>query len=169
MDKEFLTDLRALAAPVAVRLDEPMARHTTFGIGGPADCYAVAATEDHLLSLTDIARRHDVPVFVLGSGSNILVGDGGFRACFQGADELLIAETYAAREEPSAGMSARELADLLENPPARYVGSLTEAPAAVLATLRPGDVFFTIGAGNVDEVGPKVLEGLKQGQWTKSS
>jgi UDP-N-acetylmuramate--alanine ligase len=93
----------------------------------------------------------------------------GFRACFQGLDELLIAETYAAREEPSAGMSARELADLLENPPARYVGSLADAPAAVLAVLRPGDVFFTIGAGNVDEVGPKVLEGLKQGQWTRSS
>jgi UDP-N-acetylmuramate--alanine ligase len=92
----------------------------------------------------------------------------GFRACFQGVDELLIAETYAAREEPSAGMSARELASLLENPPARYV-SLDEAPAAVLAILRPGDVFFTIGAGNVDEVGPKVLEGLRQGQWTKSS
>jgi len=93
----------------------------------------------------------------------------GFRACFQGVDELLIAETYAAREEPTAGMSARELADLLENPPARYVGSLDEAPAAVLAALRPGDVFFTIGAGDVDQVGPKVLEGLKQGQWTKSS
>jgi UDP-N-acetylmuramate--alanine ligase len=93
----------------------------------------------------------------------------GFRACFQGVDELLIAETYAAREEPSAGMSAHELSDLLEDPPARYVGSLAEAPAAVLAMLRPGDVFFTIGAGNVDEVGPKVLEGLRQGQWTKSS
>ena len=93
----------------------------------------------------------------------------GFRACFQGVDELLIAETYAAREEPAAGMSARELADLLENPPARYAGSLDEAPAAVLAILRPGDVFFTIGAGDVDQVGPKVLEGLKQGQWTRSS
>lgn len=93
----------------------------------------------------------------------------GFRACFQGVDELLIAETYAAREEPTAGMTARELAGLLENPPARYVGSLDEARAAVLATLRPGDVFFTIGAGNVDEVGLKVLEELKQGQWTRSS
>jgi len=93
----------------------------------------------------------------------------GFRVCFQGAHELLIAETYAAREEPSAGMSARDLADLLENPPARYVGSLEDAPAAVLAVLRPGDVFFTIGAGDVEQVGPKVLEELKQGQWTRSS
>jgi UDP-N-acetylmuramate dehydrogenase len=93
MDKEFLTDLRALAAPVAVRLDEPMARHTTFGIGGPADVYAVAATEEHLLALTDVARRHDVPFFVLGSGSNILVGDDGIRG-------LVIENRHTNSEEP---------------------------------------------------------------------
>ena len=93
----------------------------------------------------------------------------GFRACFQGVDELLIAETYAAREEPTAGMSARQLADLLENPPARYVGGLDDAPTAVLAMLRASDVFFTIGAGDVDQVGPKVLEGLRQREWTRSS
>jgi UDP-N-acetylmuramate dehydrogenase len=93
MDKEFLTDLRAQGAPVAVRLNEPMARHTTFGIGGPADCYAVAATEEHLLALTDIARRHGVPFFVLGSGSNILVGDDGIRG-------LVIENRHTHWEEP---------------------------------------------------------------------
>ena len=102
MDEEFLTELRALGASVGVRLDEPMARHTTFGIGGPADCYAVAATEDHLLSLTDIARRHDVPFFVLGSGSNILVGDDGIRG-------LVIENHYTHCDEPvpHAGDSLR--------------------------------------------------------------
>ena len=79
MDEEFLSELRGLDALVPARLDEPMARHTTFGIGGPADYYAVAASEDQLLALTDIARRHAVPFFVLGSGSNILVGDNGIR------------------------------------------------------------------------------------------
>ena len=93
MDEKFLTDLRALGASVRVRLDEPMARHTTFGIGGPADCYAVAATEEHLLALTDIGRRHDLPLFVLGSGSNILVGDDGIRG-------LVIENRHAHWEEP---------------------------------------------------------------------
>jgi len=76
MDEEFLTQLRGLSP---VRLDEPMSRHTTFGVGGPADYYAVAASEDQLLALTDAAQRHGVPFFVLGSGSNILVGDAGIR------------------------------------------------------------------------------------------
>ena len=93
MDEEFLTEVRALGASAAVRLDEPVARHTTFGIGGPADCYAVAATEDQLLSLTDIALRRGVPYFVLGSGSNILVGDDGIRG-------LVIENRYTHCDEP---------------------------------------------------------------------
>jgi UDP-N-acetylmuramate--alanine ligase len=93
----------------------------------------------------------------------------GFRTCFQGVDQLLIAETYAAREKPSAGMSAQELAEAIDSPPASYAGGLEEAPSKVVETLRPGDVFFTIGAGDIDQVGPKVLEALKEGPWTASS
>jgi len=84
----------------------------------------------------------------------------GFRTCFRGADVLLLAETYAAREEPSAGMDAAELAAHIQQPPARYVGGLEEAAAAVLAALQPGDVFLTVGAGDVDRVARRVLEAL---------
>jgi len=93
----------------------------------------------------------------------------GFRTCFQEVDQLLIAETYAAREEPSAGMSAQELTEAIDRPPATYVGGLEEAPPKVIESLRPGDVFFTIGAGDIDQVGPKVLETLKEEPWTASS
>jgi len=93
----------------------------------------------------------------------------GFRTCFQGVDQLLIAETYAAREQPSAGMSAQELAEAIESPPASYAGGLEDAPSKVLEVLQPGDIFFTIGAGDIDQVGPKVLEALRTGPWTASS
>jgi UDP-N-acetylmuramate dehydrogenase len=106
MDEEFLTELRALGACLPepkvgrpggpgrpVRLDEPMAHHTTFGIGGPADYYTSAATEEQLLALTSIARRHGVPFFILGSGSNILVGDGGIRG-------LVIENRHTHCDEP---------------------------------------------------------------------
>lgn len=81
----------------------------------------------------------------------------GFRTCFEGCDVLLIAQTYAAREEPSAGMDAAALAAEIQSPPARYAGSVAEAAAAAAALLRPGDVFFTVGAGDVDKAGPVVL------------
>ena len=86
----------------------------------------------------------------------------GFRTCFQEADALLVAETYAAREEPSAGIGAQELAEAIARPPARYAGDLEAAAQAALEVLLPGDVFFTIGAGDVDRAGPLVLEGLRR-------
>jgi len=93
----------------------------------------------------------------------------GFRTCFQGVDQLLIAETYAAREKPSAGMSAQELVEAIDSQPAIYAGGLEEAPSKVMEVLEPGDVFFTIGAGDIDQVGPKILQALRKEPWTASS
>ena len=86
----------------------------------------------------------------------------GFRTCFGDCDVLLIARTYAAREEPAAGMTAEQLAGEITDPPARYAGELDEAARAVADTLQPGDVFFTIGAGDVDKVGSMVVELLER-------
>lgn len=83
-----------------------------------------------------------------------------FRTCFTDCDVLLIAQTYAAREEPSAGMDAEALAREITDPPARYAGSVTEAAGAAATLLQPGDVFFTMGAGDVDKAGPMALEML---------
>jgi UDP-N-acetylmuramate--alanine ligase len=85
----------------------------------------------------------------------------GFRTCFRDLDELLMLATYAAREPASAGMDAQQLAYMIESPRARYVATFEEAAQAALDLLRPGDVFFTIGAGDVDAVGPLVLDGLR--------
>jgi len=85
----------------------------------------------------------------------------GFRTCFADCDVLLVAETYAAREQPSAGMSAEALAREVRQPRARYAGDLAQSAAAAAALLAPGDVFFTVGAGDVEKVGPMVLEALK--------
>jgi len=90
-----------------------------------------------------------------------------FRTCFSRADALFVLDTYAAREKPDAGMGARELAALIDRPPAHYVASFREAVEAALRDLRPGDVFFTIGAGDVDQVGPMILEGLTGGPGAK--
>jgi UDP-N-acetylmuramate dehydrogenase len=62
-----------------VREDEPMSRHTTFGIGGPADCFVRASDEASLRRAATIAYAEGTPVFILGAGSNILVGDSGVR------------------------------------------------------------------------------------------
>lgn len=84
-----------------------------------------------------------------------------WRTCFEGADALYIGPTYAAREEPDAGLSGADLAKTIDSPPAEYVATFEEAADRIAATLRAGDVFFTAGAGDVDCVGPMVLERLR--------
>jgi UDP-N-acetylmuramate--alanine ligase len=81
-----------------------------------------------------------------------------WKTCFTGADALYITHTYAAREEASAGLSGADLAAVVASPAAVYVDSFDDAAEMIAAGLRPGDVFFTVGAGDVDCVGPKVLE-----------
>ncbi len=81
----------------------------------------------------------------------------GFRACFYNCDALYIADTYAAREEPSAGMDARALAAEITEPVAVYAGSVMDAAKTVAPALQQDDVFFTVGAGDVDKAGPEVL------------
>ncbi len=61
------------------RFDEPMSRHTSFKIGGPADAWIELETARELADLFTTARGLSVPVCVLGSGTNVLVSDRGVR------------------------------------------------------------------------------------------
>jgi UDP-N-acetylmuramate dehydrogenase len=59
--------------------NEPLSRHTSFGIGGPADVLAYPADRDDLALLLKDIRRQGLRFFILGAGTNLLVRDGGFR------------------------------------------------------------------------------------------
>jgi UDP-N-acetylmuramate dehydrogenase len=72
---------RAVGDVVAgrVRADEPLARHTSFRIGGPADVLATPDTALELAAVVRAAAAAGAPLMMLGGGSNMLVGDGGIR------------------------------------------------------------------------------------------
>jgi UDP-N-acetylmuramate dehydrogenase len=71
--------LRDLAAVAPVKQDEPLGRYTTFGVGGPADAYVVVQRADQLSEIVRLCHASGTPFFVLGSGSNIIIGDRGIR------------------------------------------------------------------------------------------
>lgn len=71
--------LTASLGPERVRTDEPMARHTFYRIGGPADLFVSAGSVEDLIAAVTLARESNVPHFILGAGSNILVSDRGIR------------------------------------------------------------------------------------------
>ncbi|HEX8033236.1 MAG TPA: UDP-N-acetylmuramate dehydrogenase [Ktedonobacterales bacterium] len=62
-----------------LRAGEPLARHGTFGVGGPADAWIPVATEDDLLRLVRLARSSGWPLMLVGNGTNVLYADAGAR------------------------------------------------------------------------------------------
>lgn len=62
-----------------IYLNEPMSKHTTFKIGGKADIYIKIETVEDLKWVLQIVKENNIPLTVIGNGSNILVKDGGIR------------------------------------------------------------------------------------------
>ena len=84
-----------------------------------------------------------------------------FLSCFEGADLVWMWDIYPASERPIPGITAQRLAGEIENTKCIYVASGPKALDEVVAGLRPGDVLVTLGAGDISEIGPRVLEGLR--------
>lgn len=62
-----------------IKLSEPMSRHTTLGIGGPADCLVLPNTREELSPVVHILSKEKIPFIVIGGGANLLVRDKGIR------------------------------------------------------------------------------------------
>lgn len=124
MNQKFLEQLTEILPEEQIYKDEPMSRHTTFRIGGKADVL-VMPTLDQIANVMELCNEHQVPVTMIGNGSNLLVGDKGirglvmelgrpaeevsiFQECMEvGAGTLL---SKAASEAAKAGLSGLEFA-----------------------------------------------------------
>ena len=60
-----------------ILLDEPMSKHTSYGIGGPASAYIIPENKTDLKSILKFAKKNNIPAYFVGSGSNLLVSDNG--------------------------------------------------------------------------------------------
>lgn len=95
--------------------NEPMKNHTTFRIGGPADIFACPQTEKALIHGLRWCQERQIPFYIIGNGSNLLVGDKGFRGVIfqicRNLDFLEIQETDGAiRVCAGAGIMLAKLA-----------------------------------------------------------
>jgi len=88
-----------------------------------------------------------------------------FAAAFGDADTVAVLDIYAASEAPIEGISGKLLADKIakaRSGDATYVASFATAVESVAASTDPGDLVLTLGAGNVSQLGPLVLEELER-------
>ncbi|MGL4738876.1 MAG: UDP-N-acetylmuramate dehydrogenase [Cellulosilyticaceae bacterium] len=80
MDK---TKMEALLSPYIpeewIKIDEPMRNHTTFKIGGGADLYVSPSSPEQVAHIVSVCKDHQIPYYVIGNGSNLLVSDRGYR------------------------------------------------------------------------------------------
>ena len=76
--KQWLDSVTEAMPELVIRTEEPMSKHTTFRIGGAAEVFAAPDARE-LPQLLAMAKGADVPVTVIGNGSNLLVGDRGIR------------------------------------------------------------------------------------------
>ncbi|MCC8061403.1 MAG: UDP-N-acetylmuramate dehydrogenase [Clostridiales bacterium] len=89
-------DLLRVLGTARLRRNEPMSRHTTFRVGGPADFFAEPGDARELAAVLMACREAEIPYYIIGNGSNLLVGDGGYRgviiALGQSWSEIMVEE-----------------------------------------------------------------------------
>ncbi len=91
-----------------LHFEEPMRLHTTFRVGGEAECLISVAEEKELLALVPYLMQIEEPFFILGNGSNLLVGDKGYRGIvlqLAGAMDDVTIEGEKIRAQAGASLS----------------------------------------------------------------
>lgn len=125
-----------------VTLGEPMKDHTTFKIGGPADVYITPKSRGQLIDSVRLLRDKEVPFFVLGKGSDLLVSDAGYRGVMVDVSSGLLDVAHdGARLTCQAGVA---LADAAEMAAALSLSGL-EFSCGIPGTVG-GAVFMNAGA-----------------------
>ena len=76
---DLFRELTAVSGEQNVLRNEPMSRHTTFRIGGPADYFVTPTDKEEIKKIIKFCREAQIPFYVIGNGSNLLVGDRGYR------------------------------------------------------------------------------------------
>ncbi len=77
--RELILQLQKIAAPGRVREKEILASHSSFRTGGPADLFIEVCDREELTKVMDLLAQSQTEVFLLGRGTNLLIGDGGYR------------------------------------------------------------------------------------------
>lgn len=79
MNQSFYDKLTSVIAKERVYVDEPMSRHTTFRVGGPADFFVTPKAKEEVRDVIRICKEAGMPYYIIGNGSNLLVSDAGYR------------------------------------------------------------------------------------------
>lgn len=110
MTKEtWLNDLRRFLADDHVKMDEPLHLHTLTRMGGPADIFVAPTTEDETAYTVKYAYENNIPLLLLGNGSNMVVRDGGVRGIVLNLKSLHTIRIEGATVYAQGGANIKEV------------------------------------------------------------
>jgi len=163
----FADELAArVSSATIVKRDEPMAKHTTLRVGGPADVYVEPATEADLALILQWCGEYGVRFFILGRGSNLLVRDGGFRGvviCLS-SPEFSRIEIDGTRIRAGAGAKQKNVAVEAKRNGLSGVEFLEGIPGSIGGALRMnagamgGETFNAVESVRVMDFGGNISE-----------
>ena len=112
MGFEVKDELEKVLGRQKVLLQEPMKKHTTFRVGGPADYFVMPETKDEIRRIITVCRECGTPFYIIGNGSNLLVSDKGYRGVIiQLYKEMSKIETEGNVIRAEAGASLARVAN----------------------------------------------------------
>jgi len=111
-DVALLDELQTVMGHGTIKLYEPLAKHTTMRVGGPAQFWAEPETEEAFARLVRFCTLREIPLFVMGRGSNLLVRDGGIRGVVVhlARGEFKVIEVREGQISAGVGVKQKELA-----------------------------------------------------------
>lgn len=106
-DLQMLEKLRAAMGEGVARLYEPLSKHTTMRVGGPAQFWLEPETEEGFCELVRVAHEQGIPFMVIGRGSNLIVRDGGLRGAVVRLRRGVFGEFVLEDDRIRAGVGVR--------------------------------------------------------------
>ena len=112
MNQNFYDELTNIVSEENVKIDELMKPHTTFRVGGPADYFVVPGSIDEIRQVVSLCREYEIPFYIIGNGSNLLVSDAGYRGviiqCYRSMSRI---EVNGERITAQAGAILSQIAN----------------------------------------------------------
>ncbi|MBB1052790.1 Mur ligase family protein, partial [Dietzia sp. B44] len=171
---------REVAGDAGIDVDHVLSGLSGFGgVGRRFEPKGTVAVQGGLVRVFDDYAHHPTEVrAVLSAGREIVASDGGrliavfqphlysrtrifaeeFGRALSLADEVVVLDVYGAREQPEEGVDGGLVTRHVSSP-AHHVPDLDTALSTVLGIIRPDDVVFTLGAGDITTLGPRIVAG----------
>ena len=147
-------EMEKILTPDQILYNEPMDRHCSFRTGGPADALVKVKTEKEMAALLQLLRNCGEPCFLLGKGTNLLIGDGGYRGVIVTAAAEPAENLPEGKEEDSPeGVDDFPLDGIRVDGCSITAGAGATLKAAALAALKHGLTGLEFAAGIPGTVG----------------